>query len=158
MRAILLSLAVCWFAICGRAASTEGEITLAYSLAGSSNAAVIKEFGELVKASCSCRVSEFYGWEGIACQFKVKNTGSKPLWGQCCIAFYDKDRHLVGASAQSFTGRRGLRPGASRTLPLRQILLPEKGRYKEVLSYQATINQTETPPAKTKDSMLLEDP
>ncbi|MCX6904223.1 MAG: hypothetical protein NTW03_12255 [Verrucomicrobia bacterium] len=44
------------------AASVEGEIALPYSISNTAGAAVIKRFGNVVKASCSCRVAEFFGW------------------------------------------------------------------------------------------------
>jgi hypothetical protein len=73
------------------------------------------------------------------------------------VAFYDKDRKLVGAAAQAFTTRRGLKPGASRTLGPCRIILP-KDKYKDIVSFQAVINETGTPPSKKKESLLLEDP
>lgn len=140
-----------------QAASVEGEIALPYSISNTAGAAEIKRFGKVVKASCSCRVAEFFGWEAVFAQLTVTNTGSKPMWGQYCLAFYDKDRRLVGTVAQSFIVRSGLKPGKSRTLGPCRIILP-RDKYKEIVSYQATICETDKPPTKQKDSILLEDP
>jgi hypothetical protein len=157
MKLIPYVLASMVLALSAQAASIEGEITLAYSLSNTSGIALLKEFGDVVKATCGCRVGEFFGWESVISQITVTNTGSKPMWGQCCVAFYDKDRKLVGAAAQGFTTRRGLKPRTARALGPCRIILP-KDKYKDIVSYQAVINEMDTPPLKTKDSILLENP
>jgi hypothetical protein len=156
MRLIVLALVLA-FCVTSEAASIEGEITLPFSLADANGTALTKQSGDQVKASWSCRVSQFYGWETIFAQLTVTNTGSKTRWGQCCLAFYDKDKKLVGTAAQTFTSRRGLKPRTARKLNVCRIILP-RDKYKDIVSYEAVIHEMDTPPAKNKESILLEDP
>jgi hypothetical protein len=143
--------------ISAQAASVEGDITLPFTLSKTAASAVIKPFGDAVKATYSCYAGEFCGWETVFAQLSVTNTGSKPMWGQCCVGFYDRDRKLVGTVTQRFVARRGLLPGKSRTLPLCRTVLA-KDKYRDIVSYQAVVYATDKPPLKTKDSILLEDP
>ncbi len=90
-------------------------------------------------------------------QVTITNTGSKPMWGQCYIAFYDRDKNVVGTAAQAFVSRRDLKPKTSRTLPLHRIILPRE-KYRDIVSYQAVLQETNAPPLEKKDSILLEEP
>lgn len=140
-----------------QAASVRGDITLPYSLSKTNTIALTDECGETVKTTWSCRVSEYYGWETIFAQVTVNNIGSKPMWVQSGLAFYDKDRNLIATTTQSFLSRSGLKRRTSKTLSPCRMVLP-KDRYKDIVSYEVVVNELSTPPSKKKETILLEDP
>ena len=144
-------------ALSAQAASIEGDITLPYSVMDTNKTVQTGECGDAVKATWSCRVGEFYGWETIFARVTITNTGSKLMWGQCSVAFYDQDKKLVGTATQTFTARRGFKPGSRRLGFVRTIVLP-KNRYRDIVSYQVVVNETDAPPSKQKGPLLLEDP
>ena len=156
MKVIPYVLASMVLALSAQAASIEGDITLPYSVMDTNRTVQAKECGDAVKATWNCRVGEFYGWETIFVRVTITNTGSKLMWGQCSVAFYDQDKKLVGTATQTFIARRGLKPRARKAGTWR-IVLP-KDRYKDIVSYQIGINETATPPLKQKEPILLEDP
>jgi hypothetical protein len=137
-------------------ASVQGDITLPYSALDTNKTVQTKECGDAVKAAWNYRVGTFYGWETIFAKVSLTNTGSKPMWGQCSIAFYDQDKNLVGTATQTFIARRGFKPRARKAGTWR-IVLP-KDRYRDIVSYQIVINETAAPPSKQKEPILLEDP
>jgi hypothetical protein len=139
-----------------QAASVQGDITLPYSVMDTNKTIQTKECGAAVKAIWNCRIGQFYGWETVFAHVTITNIGSKPMWGQCSVAFYDQDKNLVGAATQTFIARRGLKPRA-RKLGVWRIVLP-RDKYRDIVSYQAVINETASPPLKQKEPILLEDP
>jgi len=140
-----------------QAASIEGDVTLPYTKPKTRGTPFTVEFGSVVKAACAWQVGEYFGWETVFAAATVKNTGAKPVWVQYCVAFFDKDKNLVAAADRALTDREGLKPGKSKRLPLCRIILP-RDRYKDIVSYQATLYETDTPPLPKRDSILLEDP
>jgi hypothetical protein len=157
MKLIPQVLAVMLLAPPARAASVPGDVTLPYSIMDTNRTAQTTECGDLIKAIWNCRVSQFYGWEAVFARVMLHNTGSKPMWGQCSVAFYDKDKILVGTATQTFIARRGFKPG-SRRLGVERIIVVPKDRYRDIVSYQVVINETDAPPSKQKGPILLEDP
>jgi hypothetical protein len=139
-----------------QAASVRGDIALPFSLTDTNRTAQTRECGDGVEAVWSCRVGEFYGWEAVFAHVTLTNAGSKPMWGECSLAFYDLDRNLVGTARQTFIARRGLKPRTGKAGVLR-IVLP-KDRYKDIASYEVVISETATAPLKRKETILLEDP
>src|SRR5664279_5990203 len=129
MKVIPYVLASVVLALSAQAASIEGEITLPYSVMDTNKTVQTKECGYAVKAIWNCRVGEFYGWETIFARVTITNTGTKPMWGQCSVAFYDQDKKLVGTATQTFTARRGFKPGSRKLGFVRTIVLP-KDRYR----------------------------
>ena len=121
---MLCAVALMWWAFSLQAGPVAGDIMLPFGLTDTNRTIPTKEFGDVVRATWNCRAGEFFGWDTVFAQVTVTNTGSKPMWGECCIAFYDMDKKLVGTAARLFTTRRGLRPGVSRTLPVCRIILP----------------------------------
>jgi hypothetical protein len=97
MKIIAQMLVVMLLVHSAQAASVQGDITLPYSIMDTNKTVQTNEFGDAVKASWSCRVGEFYGWETIFAQVIMTNAGSKSMWGQCSVAFYDQDKNLVGS-------------------------------------------------------------
>jgi hypothetical protein len=97
-------------ALSTQAATVQGDIPL--SILDTNETVQTKQCGDGAKAIWSCRVGEFYGWETIFAHGHITNTGSKRMWGQCSLAFYDSDKSLVGTVMQAFIARRGLKPGA----------------------------------------------
>jgi hypothetical protein len=144
MKSILLILLT---ALSVQAASIEGDIKLAYSDSMFAKNAFKKEFGDVVKANCNWYVGEFFGKETVFAGIKVKNTGAKPMFFQYYVAFYDKDKKLVGAVGQGSFGDDGLKPGAETQMGSCLIHLP-KDKYKEIVSYQALIYETDSAPKK----------
>jgi hypothetical protein len=110
MKIIAELLVVMLLALCAQAASVQGDITIPYIVIDTNKTVQTKDCGDDVKASWKCRLGESYGWETIFAHVTITNTGSKPMWGQCSVAFYDQDKNLVGTATQNFIARRGLNP------------------------------------------------
>jgi hypothetical protein len=134
-------------ALSARAAAIEGDIKLNYSDSMFSKETFKKELGDVVKATCDWRAGEFFGKETVFAGITVKNTGAKPMFFQYYVAFYDKNKKLVGASGQGTFGDEGLKPGESTQMGSCLIHLP-KDKYKEIVSYQAVIYETDIAPKK----------
>ena len=156
MKKIAQMLVVMLVALSTHAASVQGDIILPFSVLDTNKTVQTKEVGDDVKATWTCRVGEFHGWQTIFAQVNMINKGSKPMWGQCSLAFYDSDKNLIGTTTQNFIARRGLKPGAKKA-GMWRIILP-KDRYKDVVSYQVVVNETTSPPSRNKETTLLEDP
>lgn len=134
-------------ALPAHAASIEGEIKLKYEQSMFAEDAFKKEFGNVVKVTTSWRVGDFFGKETVFAGITVKNTGTKPMFFQYFVAFFDKDKKLIGASGQGSFGQDGLKPGEETQMGSCLIHLP-KDKYKEIVSYQAVIYETDVPPKK----------
>ncbi len=100
-----------------------------------------------MKATTDYRAGEFFGEETVFAGIRVKNTGTKPMFFQYYVVFFDKDKKLVGASGQGSFGDEGLKPGEETQLGSCLIKLP-KDKYKEIVSYQAVIYETDIAPKK----------
>jgi hypothetical protein len=129
------------------AASLEGEITLKYDEAVFGKHHFEKDFGDTVKATTQWRVGDFFGKETVFAGAKVKNTGTKPMFFEYYVAFFDKDKNLIGAAGQSSFGDGGLKPGDETQLGSCLVHLP-KGKYKEIVSFQAVLWESDQPPKK----------
>jgi hypothetical protein len=105
-----------------------------------------REFGNVVKATTSWSAGDFFGEETVSANVTVKNTGTKPMFFHYYVAFFDKDKNLVGATGQNNV-RRGLKPGEETYMGSCQIGL-SKDKYKAIVSYQAMIYETDIPPMK----------
>ena len=103
-----------------------------------------KEFGNVVKATTSWYADDFFGEETVEANITVKNTGMKPMFFHYYVAFFDKDKNLVGAIGQD-PGRRGLKPGKETFMGSCQIGLP-KDKYRAIVSYKAVIYETDILP------------
>jgi hypothetical protein len=147
MKLIPCVMASVLLALSAQAASIEGDIKLNYSESMFAKDAFKKEFGDVVKATANWRAGEFFGKETVFAGITVKNTGAKPMFFQYYVAFYDKDKKLVGASGQGSFGDKGLKPGEETQMGSCLIHLP-KDKYKEIVSYQAVIYETDTAPKK----------
>jgi len=100
-----------------------------------------------VKATCNWHVGDFFGKETVFAGVTVKNTGAKPMFFQYYVAFFDKDKKLVGASGQGSFGDDGLKASEETQMGSCLIHLP-KDRYKDIVSYQAVIYESDTAPKK----------
>jgi hypothetical protein len=146
MKSILAAFLALCFAVATQAATLEGTIELKYTDSPFSKDNFKKEFGDLVKVTCNWHVGDFFGQETINAGIHVKNTGAKPMHFNFYVAFFDKDKKLVGATGQgSFS--EGLKPGEEDQMGSCLIHLP-KGRYKDVASFQAVIYETDEAPKK----------
>ena len=137
------------FAVSIHAESTviKGEIKFAYSKNGFGDDKFEKEFGGVVKAKTDWRAGEFFGKETVFAGISVNNTGPKPMFYNYYVAFFDKDRKLVGAAGQGSFGDKGLEPGKETQLGSCLIHLP-KDKYKEIKFYEAVIYETDVAPKK----------
>lgn len=126
----------------------EGHIKLNYSESDFDGTVFKKEFGRVVKATCNWRAGDFLGKETVFAGITVTNTVSKPMFFQYYVAFFDKDKKLVGAAAQGTFGDKGLEPGKNIQMGSCLIHLP-KDHYKDIVSYQAVIYETDVPPKKS---------
>lgn len=135
------------FSTIAAAASIEGDLTLKYDESAFSKQGFEKQFGDLVKATTSWRVGDFFGKETVFAGITARNTGTKPMFFQYYVAFYDKDRKLVGATGQSSFGDAGLKPGEETQLGSCLVHLP-KGRYKDIAFFQAVLYESDQPPKK----------
>ena len=129
------------------AAFIEGDIKLAYSDSAFAKEVFKKEFGDVVKGTCNWYSGDFFGKETVFAGVTVKNTGAKPMFIHYYVSFYNKDRKLVGAAGQGSFGKDGLKPGEETMLGSCLIHLP-KEKYKEIVSYQAIMYETDIAPAK----------
>src|ERR1035437_7081043 len=101
MKFITQTLLIMLFAVSLRAASIEGTIQLKYEKSSFADDVFKKEFGDVVKATCNWRAGDFIGKETVFAGVTVKNTGDKPMFFDYYVAFYDKDKKLVGATGQN---------------------------------------------------------
>jgi hypothetical protein len=147
MKFIPHTLLILLAAVSLQAASIEGNIQLKYTDSNFDDGVFKKEFGDVVKATCAWRAGDFFGSETVFASVTVKNTGSKPMYFHYYVAFYDKDRRLVGATGQGSFGKDGLKPGEEEQEGSCLIALP-KDRYKDIVSYQAVIYETDQAPKK----------
>lgn len=129
-----------------RSASIEGPITIHYTKNAFDKEVFKREFGDAVKATCQWYAGEFFGKETVFAGIKVKNTGKAPAFFHYYVAFYDKDKNLVGAVGQGSFGQDGFQPGEETYLGSCLIHLP-KDKYKQIASYQAIIYDL-PPPSK----------
>jgi hypothetical protein len=136
------------------AAAVNGEIALKETDSFAKES-FVKAFGDTLKVTTSWRVGDFFGTQTVFAGITVKNTGAKPLAFEYCVAFYDKDRKLIGAASQSSFGDEGLKPGTDIQLGSCLIKLP-KNKYKEIKYYEAVlyemVPQPKAAPAKTAQS------
>lgn len=129
-----------------RAESIEGDIKLPRIEHGTIERAFKKQFGGVVKATTQWYVADFFATETVCAGVKVKNTGSKMMYIQYYVAFYDKDKRLIGTAAQGAISKRfGLKPNEEQYLASCLVPLP-KDKYKEIVSYQAIIYETDVAP------------
>lgn len=125
----------------------QGDIKLNYSKSSFSDHVFKKEFGGVVKATTQWYAGNFFGEETVFAGISVKNTGTKPMFYHYYVAFFDKDKHLVGTTGQGSFGNSGLKPGEETQLGSCLISLP-KDKYQSIVSYQAVIYETDVPPKK----------
>jgi hypothetical protein len=92
---------------------------------------------------------DFFGEETIFAGVTVKNTGSRPMVYRYYVAFFDKDKNLIGAAAQGSFHDAGLKPGDAVQLGSCLINLP-KNRFKDIAFYQAVIYESEPRPTGGK--------
>jgi hypothetical protein len=130
-----------------RAESIQGDVKLNYSDSMFAKDVFKKEFGSVVKATTSWHAGEFFGEETVFAGVTVKNTSAKPMSFYYYVAFFDKDKKLIGATGQGGFGDSGLKPGEETQMGSCMIQLP-KDKYKEIVSYQAVIYASDTPPKK----------
>lgn len=143
----LITLFLLIFAASLSAESIQGDIKLSYSESMFDKNVFKKEFGNVVKATTSWHAGEFFGQETVFAGINVKNTGSKPMFFNYYVAFFDKDKKLIGASGQGTFSDQGLKPGEDTQMGSCLIHLP-KDKYKEIVSYQAVIYESDTAPKK----------
>jgi len=124
-----------------------GDIKLNYSSSMFAEDAFKKEFGTVVKATTDWHVGDFFGEETVFAGVQVKNTGAKPMFFRYYVAFFDKDKNLLGASGQGSFGDEGLKPGEETQMGSCLIGLP-KDKYKAITSYQAVIYESDIAPKK----------
>jgi hypothetical protein len=124
-----------------------GDIKIKYSDSMFSEDAFKKEFGSVVKATTDWHAGDFFGQETVFGGITVKNTGTKPMFFNYYVVFFDKDNNMVGASGQGSFGEDGLKPGEQTQMGSCLIHLP-KDKYKTITSYQAVIYETDIAPKK----------
>jgi hypothetical protein len=95
----LITLLLLLSAACLRAESIEGDLKLTYSDDMFAKNAFKKEFGKVVKATTDWHVGDFFGEQTVFAAITVKNTGTKPMYFQYYVAFFDKDKKLIGSVA-----------------------------------------------------------
>ena len=125
----------------------KGDIKLKYSESMFAEDAFKKEFGNVVKATTDWHAGDFFVSETVFAGVKVKNTGTKPMFIRYYVAFFDKDKNLIGSAGQGSFGDEGMKPGEETQLGSCLIELP-KDKYKDIASFQAIIYETDTAPKK----------
>jgi hypothetical protein len=126
-------------------AAIQGEIQLKYSESSFAEDTFKKDFGNAVKATCNWYAGDFFGKPTIFAGITVTNSASKPMFFQYYVAFFDKEKNLVGTASQGSFGDEGLKPEETTQMGSCLIHLP-KDKYKEIASYQAVIYETDAPP------------
>lgn len=134
-------------ALTTQAASIEGDVKLTNCDSMFSDKVFKKSFGGVVKAECRWYVGDFFGQETVFAGVTVKNSGTKPMFYDYYVVFFDKDKKLVGTAAQGSFGDEGLKPGEETQLGSCLIHLP-KDKYKDIATYQAVIYETDIAPKK----------
>jgi len=147
MKLIAQTLLIMLCAVSLPAAAIEGNIQINYTNSPFKSGVFTQEFGDVVKAKCAWYAGDFFGQETVFAGVTVTNTGSKPMFFNYYVAFYDKDKKLVGASGQGSYGKKGLKPGEEEQMGSCLITLP-KGRYKNIVSYQAVIYESDQTTAR----------
>lgn len=148
MRTLVLCFALLCAASSLHAATTiEGPITLVYDESPFSEKVFKKEFGNILKVSCNWRVGDFFGKQTVFAGITVKNSGAKPMFFNYFVAFFDKNGKLVGSTGQGTFGDDGVKPGENEQMGSCLIHLPPD-RYKDIVSYQAVIYETDVAPKK----------
>jgi hypothetical protein len=133
---------------CFAASTLNGEINLEFhNKRDISEKAFKKEFGETIKATTEWYVGDFFGKEVVFAGVTVKNTGKVSKAYQYYVAFFNKDKELIGAIGQSSFGDEGLKPGEKTQLASCLITLP-KDKYKEIKFYQAIFYESDLPAKK----------
>ncbi len=149
MKSILFTLLPVLWALSAQAAdkiaSIQGEIKLKYTESIFADETFKKDFGNAVKATCNWYAGEFFGKPTVFAGIAVTNSASKPMFFQYYVAFFDKEKNLVGTASQGSFGDEGLKPAETTQMGSCLIHLP-KDKYKEIASYQAVIYETDTPP------------
>jgi len=125
----------------------KGDIKLQYSESMFAENVFKKEFGDVVKATTDWHAGDFFGSETVFAGVKLKNTGTKPMFIRYYVAFFDKDKNLIGSAGQGSFGDEGMKPGEETQLGSCLIELP-KDKYKDIASFQAVIYETDTAPKK----------
>lgn len=143
----LITLFLLLLAVSLRAEMIQGNIKLSYSESMFDKNVFKKEFGNVVKATTSWHAGDFFGQETVFAGINIKNTGTKRMFFNYYVAFFDKDKRLIGASGQGSFGDDGLKPGEETQMGSCLIQLP-KDKYKEIVSYQAVIYESDTAPKK----------
>ncbi|MGD1085116.1 MAG: hypothetical protein ABSA47_10255 [Verrucomicrobiota bacterium] len=134
-------------ALSAQAAAIEGDIQLNFSKSDFPKNTFKKEFGSVVKAKCNWYAGDFFGLETVFAGIDVENTGSKPMYFQYYVAFFDKDKKLLGAAGEGTFGIGPLKPGEKKQLG--SCLIPLlKDQYKDIVSYQAVLYETDVAPKK----------
>jgi hypothetical protein len=121
----------------------EGDITLNYSKSWSGDGVFKKEFGDVVKANAKWHAGDFFGEETVFAGISVSNTTATKIYFHYYVAFFDKNKKLVGTASQGGT----LDPAENTSLGSCLIQLPPD-RYKDIVSYQALLYETDVPPKK----------
>jgi hypothetical protein len=80
---------------------------------------------------------EFGGKISLAASGTVKNTSGKKLFGSLYIAFFDKDKNLIGTAARTLT----LEPG--KDLVAANVIEAPPDAIDKIVSYQITIYESE---------------
>ena len=149
MKLIAQLLLPLFIAAAAQAASISGEIKLNYADPFAGDSSFKKEFGDVVKATTSWHVGDFFGQETVFGGVSLKNPSSKTMYVDYYVAFFDKNGRLIGTASQGTFGNAGLEAGREIQLGSCLIHLP-KDKYKEITSYQAIIYETDVPPEKKK--------
>jgi hypothetical protein len=121
----------------------EGDITLNYTKSWSGEGVFKKDFGDVVKAAAKWHVGDFFGEETVFAEITVTNTADKTMYFHYYVAFFDKNRKLVGSTGQGGS----LKPAERTQMGSCLIQLPPDG-YKDIVSYQAVLYETDVPPKK----------
>ncbi|HLA85714.1 MAG TPA: hypothetical protein VJL29_13065 [Thermoguttaceae bacterium] len=98
------------------------------------------EVGRKLKGTCQFRLSDFLGREIINAQVNLRNYSEQTMHCQYYVAFFDKDRNLLGCDSQGAD----LAVGDETTLGSCLIPLPEGVREKAV-SYQVVYYESDVP-------------
>lgn len=140
-----LAAGVAWAAVA--ADRKAGECKLQEAGAFDESKLVKVTLGKSLKAECSFRIGEFFDKKTVFAGTTIKNPTAKPMFFQYYVAFFDKDKNLIGCASQGSFGDDGLEAGGETQLGSCLIELPADA-VKLITSYQVVLYESDKPIGK----------
>ena len=106
--------------------------------------AVKLKLGKTLKGECSWHIGEFFDKNVIFAGVTIENPTDKAMFFNYYVAFFDKDKKLIGCAEQGSFGDEGLAAKKETQLGSCLIHLPEDA-IKQITSYQVVLYESDKP-------------